>query len=242
MTTTKRNGRLGNQIIRNLAVSLIAEKNDLFVDYYNYDVIKKLGLTLFIGSKIHQNTKVLNDDNYFAVYNSKVDYNLDPNSHYFQTKEIIQLLYDYLHTDKVKSSVIYSNPFKERYNRNNDLFIHIRLTDVAHYNPGVSYYLNTIQKIQYNNIYLSTDQIDHPIIREICNKYPKMIEIIQCDEITTFQFASTCRNIILSHGSFSAIIGYLAYFSKIFYPEYEEDKIWYGDMFSIDGWNKCNHL
>ena len=34
-STTGYNGRLGNQIIRNLAVSLIAEKHNLKVDYYN---------------------------------------------------------------------------------------------------------------------------------------------------------------------------------------------------------------
>jgi hypothetical protein len=238
MTTTTRNGRLGNQIIRNLAVSLIAEKNDLFVDYYDNEIIKRLGINLFVGTKKYGHKKVLNDDNYFSVYNeTNMDYDLDPNNNYFQTKEIIQLLYDYLHTNNVKMSIMTNNPFKERYNANNDLFIHVRLTDVAHFNPGVSYYLNTIEKIHHNDIYLSTDQENHPIIGEICSKYPK-IRIIRCDEINTFQFASTCRNIILSHGSFSAIIGYLAYFSNIFYPEYEKNKMWYGDMFSINGWNK----
>jgi len=45
-----------------------------------------------------------------------------------------------------------------------------------------------------------------------------------------------CKNIILSHGSFSAVIGYLGFFSKIYYPEYDLNKIWYGDMFSINNW------
>ena len=41
-TTTQYNGRLCNQIIRNLAVSKIAEKNDLFVEYSSYEEIKQL--------------------------------------------------------------------------------------------------------------------------------------------------------------------------------------------------------
>jgi hypothetical protein len=61
-------------------------------------------------------------------------------------------------------------------------------------------------------------------------------KIIYLDEISTFQFASTCKHIILSHGSFSAMIGYLSFFSTVHYPKYEADKIWYGDMFSIEGW------
>jgi hypothetical protein len=60
------------------------------------------------------------------------------------------------------------------------------------------------------------------------------------DEITTFKFASTCKHIILSHGSFSALIGYLSFFSNIYYPEYEANKIWFGDMFSIDNWIKLS--
>ena len=68
-------------------------------------------------------------------------------------------------------------------------------------------------------------------------QYPTTL-LINSQEIPTIQFASTCKHIILSHGSFSAIIGYLSFFSNIYYPEYEKDKIWYGDMFSIVGWNK----
>jgi len=68
MTTTIDNGRLCNQLFRNLAVSLIAEKNDLYVNYFNYHLFKKLGINLFIGSKIHDNTIQLTDDNYFHIY------------------------------------------------------------------------------------------------------------------------------------------------------------------------------
>ena len=36
------NGRLGNQIIRNKALSIIAEKHDLFVNYSNFEKINNL--------------------------------------------------------------------------------------------------------------------------------------------------------------------------------------------------------
>ena len=89
MTTTGNNGRLGNQIIRNLAVSLIAEKHNLNVNYYNKDLISKLGINLFSGDNIYINTIKLTDDNYFDIYNSKkVNYNLEPNNNFFQTKNI----------------------------------------------------------------------------------------------------------------------------------------------------------
>ena len=73
------------------------------------------------------------------------------------------------------------------------------------------------------------------IIKKIKEEYPNA-NLINCDEITTFQFGSTCKNIILSHASFSAIIGYLSFYSNVYYHKYEENKIWYGDMFSINNW------
>ena len=238
MTSTEKNGRLGNQIIRNLAVSLIAEKHNIKVNYCNKDLINKLGINLFSGSNTYKSIQKLTGDNYFTIYNyDNLDYNLNPNNNYFQTKEITNFLYNYLHTDVIKSQIIEKNIFKERYNNKNDLLIHVRLTDVAKFNPGINYYLNTIKTINFENLYISTDDKKHNIIIKILELYPNA-KLINYDEITTFQFSSTCKNIILSHGSFSAIIGYLAFFSNVYYPEYEKDKIWYGDMFSINNWIK----
>jgi hypothetical protein len=239
-STTGTSGRLGNQIIRNLAVSLIAEKGDLFVKYSSYYLIKQLGIDLFSGSKKYDKTQVLNDDNYFSIYNcDNIDYNLNPNDSFFQTKEISNLLYNHLNTDIIKSKIIDKNPYKERYQNNNDLFVHIRLTDVSRFNPGITYYLNAIKSISFENLYISTDDKNHNIISTIMKLYPDA-KLINYNEINTFQFGSTNKNIILSHGSFSSIIGYLGFFSNIYYPEYEANKIWYGDMFSIEKWTKLH--
>jgi len=146
-------------------------------------------------------------------------------------------LYDYLHTEKIKSRITDNNPFKTRYNNNNDLFIHIRLTDAARFNPGINYYINAVNQIKFDNLYISTDEPSNNMIKTLLQMFPSC-KLVQCDEITTFQFASTCKNIILSHGSFSAVIGYLAFYSNIYYPEYEKNKMWYGDMFSIKNWTK----
>lgn len=238
-TTTGNKGRLGNQIIRNLAVSLIAEKYNLKVDYFNKDLIEKLGINLFSGTNVHNKNCELNDNNYFSIYNcGELNCNLNTDDAYFQSKDISNWLYNYLHTDIVKSNIINKNPFKKLYNANNSLFIHVRLTDIAHYNPGINYYINAINHIGYSKLYISTDDTKHYIIQKILKLYPGS-KIINYDEITTFQFASTCKHIILSHGSFSAIIGYLSFFSTVYYPEYELNKIWYGDMFSIKDWIKC---
>ena len=219
-------GRLGNQIIRNLAVSLIAMKHDLKVEYCNKELFERLGFTLFSGKKLQSNIKkfTLTYEDYFNIHN-------------FQTKEMCNVIFKHLRTNAVMSNIIYKNPFQQRYNANNDLFIHIRLTDVANENPGINYYLNAIKPIQYDKLHISTDDKTHEIVLELFKLHPGAT-LVDADEITTFQFASTCKHVILSHGSFSAIIGYLSFFSNVYYPEYELNKIWYGDMFSIDGWTK----
>jgi hypothetical protein len=238
MTTTGSNGRFCNQLVRNLAVSLIAERHNLYVNYCSGDLIKVLGINLFCGRKRYNNNIELTDDNYFEVYNrAKLNSNLMPNNSYFQTKKISNFLVGYLRANNVKPAVIAANPFKIRYNTNNDVCIHIRLTDVAEFNPGINYYLKILGDINFEKLFITSDDLNHSIIAGIMDVYPNTI-LIDCDIIKSIQFASTCKNVILSHGSFSAVIGYLSYFSVVHYPEYENNKIWYGDLFSIDGWIK----
>jgi hypothetical protein len=136
-----------------------------------------------------------------------------------------------------QNNIIFNNPYKARYNNNNDVFIHVRLTDVEQYNPGIEYYLKVLKSITYDNIYIASDDFNHTIIEDILNAYPSASKI-EYDEVKTIQFASTCKTIILSHGSFSAVIGYLSFDSNVHYSEYDETKLWYGDIFSIDGWIK----
>jgi hypothetical protein len=254
-------GRLGNQIIKNLAVSLIAEKHDLFVDYYLYNIIHELGIRLFVGKNNYKNTIDLTEYNFVDIYNlSNINSAINPNCGcYYQTKEITNLIYNYLHSDIVKKCIMQANPFKDRYNSNNDLFIHIRLDDAAKWNPGIEYYIKAIQHISYDNLYISTDEKNHPIVKKLVELYTEKVQfsplrfslrgrvkpvsnkkvvVIDHAEIKTFQFGSTCKNIILSHGSFSAIIGYLSFFSNVYYPEHRPENMWYGDMFSIPRWNK----
>jgi hypothetical protein len=241
-TTIPPAGRLGNQIIRNIAVSLIAKKHDLYVSYSSHELISQLGIDLFCGTMHHNTPMELTDANYKLVYEqSFITRHFGYIWSYFQTKEIISLIYQYLHSNTVKESIINKNPFANRYQNNNDVCMHIRLGDAAQWNPGLAYYQKTLSQLTFDELYITTDQKDHDTIQQLISLYPTA-SVIEYDEIQTFQFASTCKHIILSHGSFSAVMGYLAYFSNVYYPEYESDKMWYGDMFSIPGWNKISKI
>jgi hypothetical protein len=135
------------------------------------------------------------------------------------------------------TNIIKNNKFTERYNANNDVFIHIRLGDVIKQNPGFKYYDKVLSSLEFNKGYIASDTPNHDICMKLKEKYAN-IEILDSNEVDTILFGSTCKHVVLSHGSFSAIIGYLAYDSSITYPDYSIiSAIWFGDMFSIDGWN-----
>ena len=228
---TEQNGRLCNQIFRNIAVSIIAEKNNLHVTYASPHKMNQLGIPLYVGKFKYKRTIALTDNNYFTLFDLPLHANLNANDHFFQTQEISTKIKEYLNINK--ESIIRVNPF--RYHTNNDIFIHVRLTDVQEHNPGIDYYKKAIEQCDYTHIYIGTDDPNHKIIQDLT--LPN-VTILQTDEIQTIQFGSTCKNIILSHGSFSATIGYLSFYSNVYYPKIEKAKQWYGDMFSIKSWTE----
>ena len=208
-------GRLGNQITRNIAASIIAKKHNLKINYQNFDLIEKIGFPLFSGTNVYKKTNLLHDKNYLDILdNDVIDYNIFVVS-YCQSKKISYEIHKYLNSDENIEHFINNNKHKNRYNSNNDCFIHIRLGDVTKWNPGFKYYDYILSKIEYDNIYIATDNNNHNIIKEIQNKY-KNVNIMDNDFVYIFQFASTCRYVILSYGTFSAIIGYISFYSTVY--------------------------
>jgi hypothetical protein len=135
---------------------------------------------------------------------------------YFQTEEITTILHNNL-INKMEN-IIDKNPYKKRYKNNNDIFLHIRLTDVKKWNVGIEYYIHCINLLNYDNIYIGSDNFNDELIQKIKTLYPKVI-FIEKNPVETIQFGSTCKSIILSHGSFSAVIGYLGFFSNVYYMD-----------------------
>ena len=213
-------GRLCNNIIRNLALSVLAEKYDLYARYSYYDAINNtLGIELFIGgNKNYKKNVIIRDDNYMNYFNNNIEN--DANFHvikntFFQTEEITTILYH--HLSNKRENIIDKNPYKERYKNNNDIFLHIRLGDTTRWNVGIGYYIYCINLLKYDNIYIGSDSFNNELIKKIKTLYPKVM-FIDKNPIETIQFGSTCKHIILSHGSFSALIGYLGFFSDVYFP------------------------
>jgi len=228
MSIIEGNARLGNQIFRSIACSMFAEKFNLSIQYRYYNDLKNLGIELFIGSDIHEDTKQLTDNNYFNYLEMKeINFNIKVSgwTGYFQTKKITDKTFTYLHSEKIMNKIIEKNKHKGRYNNNDDCFIHIRLGDVAKYNQGIEYYNSIISKLSFTNLYIATDSPNHPIILNLKKKYPDL-KLYNTTLTDIMLFGSTCKYIILSYGTFSAIIGYLAYFSEVYCLKFCEKIAW----------------
>lgn len=234
-------GRYCNVLIQNLAVNFIAKKHNLFVNYANEKDYNKIGITFFCGEKKYNETKELTDSNYEQIYNSEnIDYNVETPKYteYYQTRFISNLIYNHINLN-LRNDIIQNNQFKDRYNNNNDCIIHIRLGDICQFNPGNVYYDRALNRVSFDKLYIATDSRDHDIVISLLRRFP--IDIINLDEIDTLKFGSTCKHIILSHGTYSATLGYLGFYSNIYYPKINPDRTWHGDIFSIPGWNEVNY-
>ena len=247
-------GRFGNQLIRNICASIIAQKYDLKFQYIFYDEILNMGIELFInGTKTHPKTLEFMDE-YFEKFidNAPIktvwdgvkdeptpeNYNININTIFLQTRTTAKYIRNFLKEREM--AIKTNNPFCERYQHNNDTFIHIRLGDIANtdFIPSINYYRNTIIKVlnkpeYYNgNRFISSDSINHPMCQELIKEF-NMIQVM-LGEILTVQFASTCSNIILSNGTFSWLIGVLGFNSNVYYPEIKN--VWHGDIFIFSDW------
>lgn len=232
-------GRFGNQIIRNLAMSLIAEKFDLIMRYQRSEEIEKLGLTLFSGKKKYNKHKVVDERNYYGMLKRKsIYFNIRSNPmSFYQTKEITDDINIYLNSPIVMKKIIDNNVHKERYKNNNDCFVHVRLGDVANWTPGFDYYYTLINHFKFDNLYIATDSPGHEIIAMLRKKFPKL-QIYDTNLPDIMLFGSTCKYVVLSYGSFSAVIGYLSFFSHVFYKKVTHKTAW--DWFSGDKNNMFN--
>ena len=233
-------GRLCNHIIRALAANFISQQRNLQFNYGEYyDKMKALGINLFNGSMIYGVEEDITNKNIMMYLNNNIPNfkNINVNKSYFQTKDFSNYLYTYYKNPINHIPIINANIFKDRYNKNNDVFIHIRLGDVAHLNQGFSYYDKILKQLSFENGYISSDDINHSICQELINKYN--LKIIDYNEVETIMFGSTCKYLVVTGGSFSYIIGLFGFFSKVFYLKGMNN--WYpAELYFIDDWTEIS--
>jgi hypothetical protein len=241
-TTIYNGGGICNHIIRNICSSEIAKKYNLKFSYIVYDEMIELGLEPFIDGKLFYDSFIEFDEGMFEKHITKEISSLTTNIHvgpyYFQNPFTAKYLRNYFLTDDVRTSIINNNKFKERYNNNNDLCIHVRLGDGSRFNPGFEYYDRMIQKQlpTYEHGYIVSDEINNPICQQLIEKY--QLEIFNGNAIETLMFGSTCKYILLSSGTFSWMMGIMGFNSDVFFPDLEKREKWHGDIFVFNDWIK----
>lgn len=233
-------GRLGNHILRALGASFISKNQNLKFNYGQYfNKMTQLGINLFtsgtstynIEQKISENIMIYISDN-IPIFR-----NINVNESFFQSKAFSNYLYNYYQQDYNQESIIQNNIFKNRYKNNNDVFIHVRLGDVTHFNQGFEYYDKALSHLSFDNGFIASDNLTHNICQQLIKKYK--LQIIDYNEVETIMFGSTCKHIILTGGSFSYIIGLFGFFSNVYYLK--QFNTWQpAELFFIDNWTEIN--
>ena len=234
MIKTNFSGRTGNILLQNIGTSILSKKFNLKAEYKFINKSDLLGVNLSDGERIITDLVNQYDIKHTHVEMGKYGTLMD-----LLNRDDVEYGLYYDGTFQVKEFVIeykdvilshFNLKYDESYSK--DLFIHIRLGDVAHLNPGIEYYRKSINMLSVNRIYLSTDNEQHKIVQTLISEYN--IILYKQYEIATINFAKNFGNLILSKGTFSWWIGVLSKAKNILYPI--GDVTWYGDIFVYDDW------
>tara|TARA_A100001015_G_scaffold285710_1_gene353565 strand:- start:1113 stop:1946 length:834 start_codon:yes stop_codon:yes gene_type:complete len=232
-------GRLGNQFMRNFIIYYLVKKYNFKISakYSDEDKFIALGLPF-----VNQDNNIKCDKEEILSINALesikkltklsdiklnwgTKYYLSGRS-YFQSRKYAKFI---LHQFNKKNNIMIKgyckkNKYKKRFQRNNDLFIHVRSGNFFRKNPPtipkIDYYDYILEKLkdQYENIYVCSDDPNDSIVRSLVTNYGAKVPEINNNMIDTILFGSTCKHVVLSSGSFSFMIGLFSYFSEnVFY-------------------------
>lgn len=229
MITINYQGRLGNNIIQYFAGKILAEKNNLQLNY-NSSVLdywhKYFDIHHNNKGMIGKDIEYISDDNFLDKLSNPLS-----NKHYilngfFQKK-------DFLHT----YSKYIRDSFSLSYDEidKNHVFVHYRMGDTENSRSmlPIDYYKEALSKINYDIGYISSDSIGHPYIIELCNKYN--LKPIQLSPLDTINFAKNFQQIVLSEGTFSWWIGFLSKAEYVIFNKRSYN--WFGrDIFDFPEW------
>jgi hypothetical protein len=231
-----------------MCAHILAKKYDIKMEYGEYEKMTNLGIDLYSNGSNYYGHEMppicITDSNFFHYISSESNilqnlifadkYSDLEKPLYAQTKGFSMYLNDYFFKHHLFDQIFKSNPHVSRYKKNNDVYVHIRLGDASKYNPGYKYYDYVLSKIDFNQGYISSDSIDDTICQKLIKKHHLII--YDKGEVETLHFASTCKTLILSNGTYSWLMGFLAPFSQVYYPEIIHN--WHGEIFVFNEWKK----
>jgi hypothetical protein len=233
-TTIGLSGRYCNHLIRNLFASFLAEKGEVKFEFSFLKDTQRLGIPLYTsGTKVYNRLEFIPTDHFMSYLDRPVDYNFSMINCFAQDPAFARQVHAWFRTPAVKASIQDANVWKARYCANNDVYVHVRLDDATAWNPGFTYYTKAIAESGATGGYISSDTPDHPFVQGLMAKHN--LKLFVADEVETLMMAGTCKHIVLSHGTFSWMMGALAFDATVYVPP-KRHNVWCGHIFGIDGW------
>ncbi len=215
-------GRFGNHLIQLSCAAAIANKfKQNISNPFDQSIIQ---IPKFEDAK-YDKTLVINDSNISELFLlDKVDFNISLTG-FLQLEKCIQ--------ESIKYNTFTSTEMIDA------TFVHFRLDDLVKlgFSLPFEYYNNALSSLDNKRIIASTDSPDHEIVKKLQEKYS--IEMYFGDENATILLGASCRQKILSQGTFSWWIGFINNYKtdKIIYPDFSKYPAFCGDIFSSRGWN-----
>jgi hypothetical protein len=234
--------RLGNKFFMNMAISFLSKKYKQRAEYAMEPELNRLGIDFHKETNprfIDEPVVEIYDTNFMNYIQGPervlaIDFQKDT---YCQKSEFCQMLQLHFANEALRTKIRDANPWIKRIGNNHDVFVHVRIGDVAHYTPSLSYYEKALSNITYEKGYIASDSPNHPLINTLCQKYG-LIKVME-DQVGTIQFGSTCDKMILSHGTYSWLIAFLNFDSKsVQYPKIKTK--WHGDIFIFPEWSEVD--
>jgi hypothetical protein len=212
----------------------VARINDLNVIFIKQNEIESLGIELYTtGTKIYKQTYLINDDNIEMILKEpQIVKDMNIRIHdYMQTPGVARYIRNRILINK--ETIQSKNPYTYD---NNNVFIHVRLGDVANDSRSkpFDYYDNVLNNLNFDKGYISSDTISDYRCQRLIDKYK--LNVFNSDEIDTIKFGSSCKHIVLSLGTFSWYIGAFSFGSNVYFPKIIQK--WHGDIFVFPEWNE----
>ena len=223
MIICKFQGRFGNILLQNIGISILSKRFDMRVhNYLDKEKCGILGCNFHVGSKSFENFVNYYDKDLVGLLKKdtiETGILFDGN---FQTKGFVT---------EFKEDILSHFKFEEEFFENR-VFVHVRLSDVSHLNPGINYYRKALKSINFESGFISTDSPEHEIIKKLTDEFG--LTVYKNNEVETIKFARKFENIILSKGTFSWWIGFLSKYNRVLYPL--DNKPWHGNIFVFEDW------
>ena len=238
MIISKFSGRLANNLIQNIGLSLLGEKLNLKVSNYKITPeILKFNLNLWREGRVLSKKyplQIFKDKDIDILFNDQ----FDPKASFVFEGNFQNGKFLLKNKSKIKKMFCYK---KESNFNNSKLILMIRLSDVAHLAPPLDFYHEAIADMQTKlgvgtkiEGYIASDMPRHRIVKKLASKYN--YKIISNDATDTLKYAIRFRNFILTGGSYHWLAAFLADAKHVIYPEHTY--MWHGDIYSQFKWTK----